>query len=384
MRPYQRSSFFSFSTIGVAAVLAAACSSSSSAPTTDAEFQAALVKGMRTSFVGDLSNLVSASQALQKAAPDNLAGWTDTAVAAMETPWIAARTAYEHIEGATAPIYPDIDYSIDSRYDDFMAALAPTGDSYLFDDMGVTGMHAVERILYVKVTPPSVVTYEATLPGYVVAAWPATDQEASDFKNKLVQKQITDAQTLETDWEGATNYDLGAAFQGLVSLMNEQQEKVDKASTDQEESRYSQRTMADIRANLAGTEKIYALFQPWIRSKKAASGDASAADAGAGTGGADAGGADAGAPLDGTQIDANIEQGFAKLETLYGMVTGDAIPQPPSTWSSENPSSTDSQTPFGVLYLGVHAAVDPNSPSSVVSQMNDAAVLLGFPQFTAE
>jgi hypothetical protein len=37
-----------------------------------------------------------------------------------------------------------------------------------------------------------------------------------------------------------------------------------------------------------------------------------------------------------------------------------------------------------VLYLGVHAAVDPNSPSSIVSQMNDAAVLLGFPQFTAE
>jgi len=375
MHDYRQLSFFSCTLLGVA-VVATACSSSSS-PKTDAEFQAALVSGMRTSFVGDLSNLVSASQALQKAAPDNLAGWTDTAVAAMETPWIAARTAYEHIEGATAPIYPDIDYSIDSRYDDFMAALAPTGDSYLFDDVGVTGMHAVERILYVKVTPPSVVTYEATLPGYVAAAWPSTDAEASDFKTKLVQKQIADAQKLETDWEGATNYDLGAAFQGLVSLMNEQQEKVDKASTDQEESRYSQRTMADIRANLAGTEKIYALFQPWIRSKKAAGADAGTVDAGAG-------GADAGAPLDGTQIDANIEQGFATLETLYGMVSGDAIPQPPATWSSENPSPTDAQSPFGVLYLGVHAAVDPNSPSSIVSQMNDAAVLLGFPQFTAE
>jgi iron uptake system component EfeO len=357
-----------------AALLAAACSSSS--PKTDAEFQSALVSSMRSSFVDDLSSLVTSSQALQAAAPANLAGWTDTTVAAMETPWIAARTAYEHIEGATAPIYPDIDASIDSRYDDFLAAL-PNGDSYLFDDQGVTGMHAVERILYVKVTPPSVVTYEATLPGYVAAAWPATDQEASDFKNKLVAKQIADAQLLHDQWEAATNYDLGAAFQGLVSLMNEQQEKVDKASTDQEESRYSQRTMADIRANLAGTEKIYALFQPWIRSKKAAGGDAGAADAGAGS-------ADAGAALDGTRIDANVQQGFATLQTLYGMVSGDAIPQPPATWSSENPTTTDRQTPFGVLYLGVHAAVDPNSPSSVVSQMNDAAILLGFPQFTAE
>jgi iron uptake system component EfeO len=373
MHDYRRFSFFSCSLIG-AAVFAAACSSSS--PKTDAEFQAALVTGMRTSFVSDLSNLVSASQALQKAAPDNLAGWTDGAVAAMETPWIAARTAYEHIEGATAPIYPDIDYSIDSRYDDFMAALAPAGDAYLFDDVGVTGMHAVERTLYLKVTPPSVVTFEATLPGYVAAAWPSTDPEASDFKTKLIGKQIADAQTLESDWEGATNYDLGAAFQGLVSLMNEQQEKVDKASTDQEESRYSQRTMADIRANLEGTEKIYALFQPWIRAKKAAA-DAGTADAGAGA-------ADAGAPLGGTQIDANIEQGFATLQTLYGAVSGDAIPQPPATWSSENPTATDLQTPFGVLYSGVHAAVDPNSPSSIVAQMNDAAVLLGFPQFTAE
>jgi iron uptake system component EfeO len=376
MRPNQRSLFLSLSTVGAAAVLAAACSSSSSAPKTDAEFQAALVTGMRTSFVDDLSSLVTQSQALQAAAPATLAGWTDTTVAAMETPWIAARTAYEHIEGATAPIYPDIDASIDSRYDDFLAAL-PDGDSYLFDDLGVTGMHAVERILYVEVTPPSVVTYETMLPGYLAAAWPATDQEASDFKNKLVQKQIADAQLLHDQWEAATNYDLGAAFQGLVSLMNEQQEKVDKASTDQEESRYSQRTMADIRANLAGTEKIYALFQPWIRSKKAASGDAGAADAGAGA-------ADAGPALDGTRIDANIQQGFATLQTLYGMVSGDAIPQPPATWSSENPTTTDRQTPFGVLYLGVHAAVDPNSPSSVVSQMNDAAVLLGFPQFTAE
>lgn len=66
------------------------------------------------------------------------------------------------------------------------------------------------------------------------------------------------------------------------------------------------------------------------------------------------------------------------------MISGDAIPQPPATWSSESPTITDRQTPFGVLYLGVHAAVDPNSPSSIVSQMNDAAVLLGFPQFTAE
>jgi iron uptake system component EfeO len=382
-----------------ASLLGAACSSSSSAPlSADAQFQAKVVSGMRSSFVTDLGNLVSYSQMLQAAAPTPAdRGWDATldaaAFTAMKTAWTGCRAAYEHIEGATAPIFPDIDATIDSRYDDFLATLSPTGvgpngptpgvpgDSYLFDDQGVTGMHAVERILYSDVTPARVIAYESTLPGYVASAFPATPQEASDFKTKLVQKQIKDAKTLQTGWEGAQTYDLGAAFQGLVSLMNEQQEKVDKASTNQEESRYSQTTMVDIRNNLVGTERVYALFQPWIQSKSAATVDGGVADGGTADGGA---AGDAGGGQDGKAIDAAIEAGFATLQALYDSVQGDAIPQPPSTWSSVNPTTTDQATPFGMLYEGVHQAVDPNKPGSVVAEMNAAAVLLGFPQFVAE
>jgi iron uptake system component EfeO len=352
------------------AVFGPGCSSSSKSPVNDSEYTAAVVTGMRTSLITDLSNLVSYSQMLQSAAPTPAdRGWDATldaaAITAMKTAWVGCREAYEHIEGATAPIFPDIDATIDSRYDDFLAAL-PQGDSYLFDDMGVTGMHAIERILYSNVEPARVVTYESTLTGYVAAAFPATATEAADFKNKLVAKQIADAQALHDNWEAAKTYDLGAAFQGLVSLMNEQQEKVDKASTNQEESRYSQTTMTDIRNNLVGTERVYALFQPWIQSKPAA--------------GPDGGGSAA----NGTELDATIEAGFATAQALYDGIQGDAIPEPPDTWSSVNPTPTDQQTPFGMLYEGVHAAVDPNQPGSVVAQMNDAAVLLGFPQFVAE
>ncbi len=348
-----------------ASLAVSACGSSG--PMTDTQYQSAVVSEMRSSFITDLSDLVSYSQMLQAAAPTPAdRGWDAAldadAIAAMKAAWVGCRRAYEHIEGATAPIFPDIDASIDSRYDDFLAAL-PGGDSYLFDDAGVTGMHAVERILYSNVTPARVVAYESTLTGYVPAAFPSTAQEASDFKSKLVARQIADAQSLHDNWEAAKNYDLGAAFQGLVSLMNEQREKVDKASTNQEESRYSQTTMDDIRNNLAGTERVYALFQPWIQSKVASS--------------------DAGAE-DGKALDAAIEAGFAQLQALYDGVQGDAIPQPPDTWSSVNPSATDLQTPFGVLYTGVQAAVDPNRPTSVVGQMNAAAVLLGFPQFVQE
>jgi hypothetical protein len=39
------------------------------------------------------------------------------------------------------------------------------------------------------------------------------------------------------------------------------------------------------------------------------------------------------------------------------------------------------QSPFGKLYGSVKAAVDPTADASVVGQMNDAARILGFPQF---
>ena len=346
--------------------LGAGCSSK---PSDETAYREAVIVGMRTSFITDLGNLVSYSQMLQTAAPAPTGrGWDATAdadaIAAMKVAWAGCRAAYEHIEGATAPRVPGIDEAIDSRYDDLLAAL-PDGDSYLFDDLGVTGMHALERILYSNVTPARVVGYEATLPGEVASAFPGTAQEASDFKTKLIGKQIRDAQALQTGWQNIEIYDLGAAFQGLISLMNEQQEKVDKATTEQDESRYSQTTMRDLRDDLTGTRRIYGLFQPWIQSKSAVA-------------------LDAGAAQDGKAIDAAVEAGFATLQALYDAVEGDAIPQPPDTWSGVNPTTADLATPFGTLYEGVHQAVDPNQPSSIVAQMNAAAMRLGFPQFDGE
>jgi len=323
---------------------------------TDADYRSAVVSGMRSGLIADLASLVAASRALQAAAPVGR-GWDATqdaaALAAMRGAWTDCRTAYEHIEGATAPIFPDIDASIDSRYEDALAAL-PAGDPDPFDDQGITGMHAVERILYADVTPARVAQYESMLPGYQPAAFPATDSQAAELKTGLVQKQIDDAQLLHDQWQAATNYDLDAAFSGLISLMDEQREKVDKASTDQEESRYSQTTMADIRHNLEGTQRVYALFQPWITSKPAAGGMPS-----------------------GEEADAAIQQGFADLQALYATIDGDAIPQPPATWSAVHPTAADLQTPFGQLYSGVVAAVDPNTPGSIVWEMNAAAGLIG-------
>src|SRR5512135_191107 len=105
-----------------------ACSSSSSSngtqsgtdagPTlTDAQYQTQAVNGMHDTLLKDIDDLLTAAQAIQAAAPANLAGWSDDAqVTNMKNAWVQARAAYEHSEGAVAPLFPDIDTAIDARY----------------------------------------------------------------------------------------------------------------------------------------------------------------------------------------------------------------------------------------------------------------------------
>lgn len=321
----------------------------------DATLQKAAVQQMHDLLLSDVNTLYTAAQALQAAAPSAAdRGWDPTldatAIANMKTAWLQARTAYEHIEGALAPLFPDVDYSIDARYDDFLADLqGKGGDPYLFDDQGVTGMHAIERILYIDGVPKRVTDFEKALDGYVAPAQPATAQEASDFKNKLCAKFVSDAKLFVDGWTPAM-IQAQVAYAGFASLVQEQKEKVQKASTGEEESRYSQRTMADIRDNLVGTKNVYQAFQPWISAH------------------------DGSAP-----IEAKIATGLASLDAAYALVQGDAIPTPPDTWSAENPSPADLATPFGQLYTAVLAQSDATQPDSVANQLNLAGMLLGFP-----
>ena len=336
------------------AVLAAGCSDTTPVENPDAEYQKKIAEGMQTSIASEITAWRAAAQTLCAAAPAPTGrGWDAKldaeAIVAMKAAWKTARAHYEHIEGAVAPLFPELDAATDARYDDFLSELAE-GDANLFDDQGVTGMHAIERILYADTIPAEVEAFESKLTGYVKAAYPANEAEAAAFKTKLCPRLIADMTTLQDQWKPA-KLDIGAAFQGLISLMNEQHEKVNKASTGQEESRYSQMTLADIHANLDGTETIYALFQPWLTSKP-----------------------------NGKEADAGITAGFEKLHVAYDATPGDTIPTPPATWSSP-PTAADLTTPFGKLYHAVDVAVDPVTVGSVVFEMNIAAGLLGLPGF---
>jgi len=333
-------------------VIVASLAACSDDKKTDAEFRVEVVASMHDSIGEDLSNLVQAAKDLQTAAPTH--AWSESADAAaitmMRDAWKRTRVAYEHVEGATAPIFGGLDGTMDARYDDYLAELDGQGDPDPFDGEGVTGMHGIERILYSHDIRTEVDIFESMLPGYDPARYPSTTAEAMAFKTVLVQKLIDDALSLHDQWQPAA-IDLGFAFQGLVGLMNEQGEKVDFAATGEEESRYANLTMFDLRNNLDGTKQIYEVFREWIKSKP-----------------------------EGVAPDLQVQARFAALTTLYASIPTDAIPTVPDGWSGDEPTPAHLQTEFGKLWKAVHDDTDPDTAGSVVFEMHAIASMLGFPE----
>ena len=334
----------------VLAVLAAwaACAEKS-----DAEYRAEVVVSIHDSIAADLADLVAAARDLQAASPSRT--WREAAdaeaIAAMRAAWKRTRVAYEHVEGAIVALFPEIDTTLDARYEELLATLGPAGDPDPFDAVGVTGMHGIERILFAPMIRPEVIAFERTLPGYRPAAYPASDDEAIAFKTVLVQLLIDRASDLRKQWQPAA-IDLEAAYRGLIGLMNEQKDKVNLGATGAEESRYANLTLFDLRNNLEGTQTVYHLFRAWVRSKAA-----------------------------GVRSDATLESKFDELATLYATTTSDALPPPPEDWVADHPTAGNLATPYGTLWQVVHASVDPDSDGSVVFEMNHIAALLGFPLF---
>src|SRR5262249_2672369 len=132
-----------------AALALGACQARSA--TDDAE-PARVEQGMKQLLLERTQDWLTASRALAAAAPLSAGpGWSSVDDAAalerMRAAWHRGRTAYELIEGAIAPLFPESDTATDARYDDYLAHLGADGDPDAFDDRGVIGMHAIERVL---------------------------------------------------------------------------------------------------------------------------------------------------------------------------------------------------------------------------------------------
>lgn len=327
-----------------------ACSNADDDSDLDYEAQATLdVKD----YVGvQLEKLSSAARAIEDAAPDpDDDGWNPDddadAVDEMRQAWKDARAAYEHIEGSIAVLFAGLDEDTDARYDAFIEVKE---DDNLFDDEGVIGMHGIERILWSDSTPDYVVKFEKALPGYKEAAFPQTEQEADDFKNALCARLVRDTQQMQDEFESVA-LDATSAFRGMILSVQEQSEKTNKAATGEDESRYAQNTLADMRANLDGARAVYEAFKPWIAATE---GDMEA-----------------------------IEAGLDKLDAAYQDVEGDALPMVPASFNPDDPSEDDLQTAYGKLWMLLQEQT-AEEPGSLVTHMADAADLMDIPGIEAE
>lgn len=336
-------------TLAAAALPACGGNDDNEALIDDAAYEKQAILDVKSHVQGQLDKFAAAATALCDAAPEPDAdGWSAAsdadAVAAMKEQWKIARRTYENVEGAIAVLFPDLDASTDERYDGFIES---SPDDNLFDDVGVTGVHGIERILWADAIPADVVTFESALANYRAAAFPATEVEARDFKTKLCARFVNDAKTMR-DGFAPLALDAASAYRGVIGSMSEQVEKVNKAATGEEESRYAEFTLTDMRENVAGGRATYGAFQKWLLAKEG-----------------------------GAAFDAKIVAGLDRIEAKYMALEGDALPPVPESWSSEAPTDEQLATPFGELFELLEAESDAERESSLVYVMLQSADLLG-------
>ena len=344
------------------AAMALGCSGSDSgspsANKTNAAYQQEVVTGMHDSLVADIAVLVEASATLGQQAPAG--AWDQArdqaAISSMKDTWARARTAYEHIEGAIAPLFPSwtarstpattINWGGQRKRRQSLRRRRDHGAPRRRADP-VVGQHS-RGSGDVREGPPRLPA--SSLPGdrprggrlQEQAVRPSRGRRknsagavdaAEDRPRGLVRRARF------ADERAAREGQQGVELRRRIPLFAADDARHSRQPGGDDQDLPSLSTLAETKENTTDPQK------------------------------------------DGKTVDAAIESGFAKVATLYGMTTGDAIPQPPSTWSSEHPSTDDLATPFGVLYQGVSEIVDPNKEGSVVFEMNSAATILEFPGF---
>lgn len=311
----------------------------------------AALQGTKIYLDGKLADLATASAALCAAAPaPDADGWNATADAAavntMRTQWKNAETAYQHLEAAIGSLFSDLDPGLSGTYE-VLTATVP--DNTPFDDQGMTGMHAIERILWADSIPPDVVATEAALPGAVTPAFPQTLQQATDFKTKLCGRLVHDVTEMQTEFTPLT-LDPAAAFQAVIGPVGQQQANIDSAALGLAPSRYAQFSLADLRAQADLSASVYALMRPWLLQQSQ------------------------GAALDGA-----VTGDLAALAAMYQKLPGDALPPVPADWQPSQPSQADLQSDFGQLWSALHAAADPDHTDSLLTQLHGVEDALGIP-----
>ena len=290
-----------------------------------------------------------AARALRDAAPaPDHDGWnaSDDAVAvtAMRAAWLKARAAYTAVEVPASTLFPELHHGVDTDYDDLLAEGA---DASPFDDHGVIGLQAVERILWSDAISARVLDHESALPNSAAARFPHDAIEANGLKNELLARFEADAVALREDFRAA-DIDAGATYSITTLSLQEQLGQLEEAAKGEGKARYAGVSLANLRVDLAATESMYALFRPWILGKSG-----------------------------GQHTDGEIAKGFVRLHKAYDTASGDDLPLPPAGWRTADPSDDLLATPFGLLFAAARDEAEPSIDGTLCFEMVEGAGLLG-------
>jgi iron uptake system component EfeO len=332
-------------TLGSTLVSGAGCSSSS-----ETVPPGEVSRAQKEYLSGRFDTWLGAAQAIAKAAPAGRgwdAGMDSDALSIMRAQWRRAHEAYQAIQVSVATVFPDLNRDMDQSYEDQLGQLGLTGDPEPFDDKGVIGMHAIERVLYADVVPEAATARENIILGYAAPAFPMSEQDAADFRDKLVGKLTADITTMRARL-GPLDLDVGFAAKSAMDLLQAEISKLFWASgRGNEESRYSHSTLADVRADHAGCRALYLILQPRLASLPG-----------------------------GSAVDKDVVQGLARVTTVLATVPGDAIPPATESWKPDMTAPEDLMTAFGKLYAALSQETSAKRPGSLAAALTRATNLL--------
>ncbi|AKF10703.1 imelysin family protein [Sandaracinus amylolyticus] len=317
-----------------------ACGARDEAPIVAPDEQA--TRAVKSYVDAEVAELARACDALCAAAPaPDADGWSIAsdreAVERMRAEWRRARRAYEHVEGAIAILFPDTDAAVDGRYEHEVELRR---DDTPFDANGFVGMHAIERILWSDAIPAPTERFERALASYTPPRTPASEAEARAFQGALCARLSRDVRAMERAL-GPLALDPATAWRGIVGSIEEQAEKVRLGTTGEDESRYAQHTLADMRANLEGGRAVLDAFaaMPIAADERAA-----------------------------------IDRELRALERVYAESGEDALPPVPDGFDPDAPRD---DTPYGRLFVMLSRASDPRAEGSLAARLRRAGEAMG-------
>ena len=298
---------------------------------------------------GRFDDFAAAAKALRDAAPaPDHDGWNAgddaAAVTAMRAAWLKARAAYTAVEVPASTLFAEIHHGVDTDYDDLLAEGADTSP---FDDHGVIGLQAVERILWSNAIAAHVDAHESRLENNFIARFPRDANEAKQLKVDLLGRLAADAEALSDGWR-AEQIDVSTAYSTTTLSLQEQLGQLEEAGKGEGKARYAGVSLANLRGDLAATQAMYAVFRPWILAKSG-----------------------------GAHTDEEVGKAFTRLEAAYAMAPGNELPLPPSNWLQADPSDAMLATAFGLLFAAARDAANASVDGTLGFEMVEGAGLLG-------